>query len=317
MPLLPAASCIRFARLFGFQYPLADRCLCCIDDDTRLTIGRYPFSILSRIDASAAIVLLPGANIELLFQYPLADRCLCCESTRSVIVRPPIVFQYPLADRCLCCATYDGSSAHYMQLSVSSRGSMPLLRLPRALAGQRKRLFQYPLADRCLCCVADVGRAPCHVAAFSILSRIDASAARPRRLVFLVRQLPFSILSRIDASAAPGPSRAHLAPSSFQYPLADRCLCCGTIAPLSLRTLPPFQYPLADRCLCCRRWRSEEGWYFLTSLDNLGLSWASERVGCVGICPVSIHKTGPFRKSDFAQNQGRVSEGKRIFHRYQ
>ncbi len=70
-----------------------------------------------------------------------------------------------------------------------------------------------------------------------------------------------------------------------------------------------FQYPLADRCPCYRRWGSEKRRDFLTSLAEMGLSWASERVGCAGFSSVSIHKTGPFRKSVFAEIQGRVSEG--------
>src|SRR5579875_1322293 len=87
-------------------------------------------------------------------------------------------------------------------------------------------------------------------APFSILSRIEASAALNPPIRRFFHPVTFSILSRIEASAAKKPILMRLYGVDFQYPQSDRSLCRSCLE-ISLRgNTNIFQYPQSDRSLC-------------------------------------------------------------------
>ncbi len=162
----------------SFQYPLADRCLCCfarwqkstkpvsLSVSSRGSMPLLPvsrqvwpawsqtFSILSRIDASAAAKQRNPGFSGVRFQYPLADRCLCCLSLRLTISRNLILSVSSRGSMPLLPKLWDLLVLVDIYLSVSSRGSMPLLLSMIVCPAWSCSDFQYPLADRCLCCLA-------------------------------------------------------------------------------------------------------------------------------------------------------------------
>ncbi len=87
-------------------------------------------------------------------------------------------------------------------------------------------------------------------APFSILSRIEASAALNPPIRRFFHPVTFSILSRIEASAAKKPILMRLYGVDFQYPQSDRSLCRPNTIYYNHREAVVFQYPQSDRSLC-------------------------------------------------------------------
>ncbi len=188
------------------------------------------FSILKRIDAPAT------------WYTRLRRRCVSG------------TFQYPQTDRCPCYVAFPFESSRAVSLSVSSRGSMPLLQEHDAEFALRYQPFSILSRIDAPATGSTRKWATRSSLTFSILSRIDAPAtpahvaAAPGGRVLSVSSRgsmpllpiarshtgkliePFSILSRIDAPATALICSSRCRPCIFQYPLADRCPCYTTPA---------------------------------------------------------------------------------------
>src|SRR5579875_1755157 len=158
------------------------------------------FSILSRIEASAACtgetydVTVMSLSVSSVGSKPLP------QGWSPHLLAAGRVFQYPQSDRSLC------------RLGIDPRT-------------WRAFDFQYPQSDRSLCRPHGGGYGPNRKRTFSILSRIEASAALASATSAGSRRAPFSILSRIEASAACLCAKRYLWTPNFQYPQSDRSLC--------------------------------------------------------------------------------------------
>src|SRR5579883_177685 len=161
----------------NFQYPQSDRSLCRATPAARLARKSATFSILSRIEASAAAMILSSLRRMSNFQYPQSDRSLCrCEWSPARLGQS---FSFSILSRIEASAARQRFQHVYQRdpLSVSSVGSKPL-------PLDKHLLYIY------------------FIQAFSILSRIEASAAERCNYAALLTCNTFSILSRIEASAA-------------------------------------------------------------------------------------------------------------------
>src|SRR5579875_1202393 len=199
----------------NFQYPQSDRSLCRATPAARLARKSATFSILSRIEASAAAMILSSLRRMSNFQYPQSDRSLCrCEWSPARLGQS---FSFSILSRIEASAARQRFQHVYQRdpLSVSSVGSKPL-------PLDKHLLYIY------------------FIQAFSILSRIEASAAERCNYAALLTCNTFSILSRIEASAAVPALLRSTMRFLFQYPQSDRSLCRTVCSLLACRGVTTF-----------------------------------------------------------------------------
>ncbi len=223
----------------NFQYPQSDRSLCRCEWSPARLGQSFSFSILSRIEASAArqrfqhVYQRDPLSVSSVGSKPLPlDKHLLYIyfiQAFSILSR----IEASAAERCnyaalLTCNTFsilsriEASAASLMNPSLEERPPFSILSrieasaaVPALLRSTMRFLFQYPQSDRSLCRTVCSLLACRGVTTFSILSRIEASAAVPALLRSTMRFL-------------------------FQYPQSDRSLCRTVCSLLACRGVTTF-----------------------------------------------------------------------------
>src|SRR5579875_3293344 len=183
-----------------FQYPQSDRSLCRKAGRPISWRRAGSFSILSRIEASAALASIRGPGARLTFSILSRIEASAADSVLDYI--------YDAIQAFSILSRIEASAAHMegdmdpieRGLSVSSVGSKPLPRWRRL----HTQVADVPLS------VSSVGSKP--------LPPVCAPNV-------ICGHLTFSILSRIEASAAHLDDMEMVNNHLFQYPQSDRSLC--------------------------------------------------------------------------------------------
>jgi hypothetical protein len=229
-----------------------------------------------------------------------------------------------------------------VRLSVSCDGSraVPLNEIHTPIT--RRPSFQYPATDReqChlhLCCFDQ--------SCFTALSvSCDGSRAVPPPAIdmFIDDPASFSILRRIESSATANRHKRYCGLTRLSVSCdGSRAVPRRKPSDLAIKNIQNFQYPATDREQChaspwtrthCLRPRlsvSCDGSRAVppttlklgemvceTFLHGDGVSWASQHVDFQRFCLFSIYEAGLFRKSFFAEKQGRFSRRESTLYRF-